>query len=201
MPRPVLAYHICFGTYGFWLPNDPRGSNSDYVGGKNLRRFGAATKVLDRRSHAHDPHNAALRASAKRALKYPPVTLNGVQARAVARGFNSATTRTGCIIHACAIMPNHVHLVIARHPYKVEYLIGQLKGHATRELIEEQVHPFQHLLGHVEPLPSCWGARCRKIFCFTPQKVMDEISYVDSNPMKAGLRPQSWPFIDAYFPD
>ena len=24
--RGVLAYHVIFGAYGFWLPNDPRGS-------------------------------------------------------------------------------------------------------------------------------------------------------------------------------
>jgi len=23
---PIIAYHIVFGAYGFWLPNDPRGS-------------------------------------------------------------------------------------------------------------------------------------------------------------------------------
>jgi len=28
----VRGYHVIFGMYGFWLPNDPRGSWSDYVG-------------------------------------------------------------------------------------------------------------------------------------------------------------------------
>jgi hypothetical protein len=28
----VLAYHVVLGAYGFWLPNDPRGSWSDFVG-------------------------------------------------------------------------------------------------------------------------------------------------------------------------
>jgi hypothetical protein len=27
----ILAYHSIFSMYGFWLPNDPRGSGSDYV--------------------------------------------------------------------------------------------------------------------------------------------------------------------------
>ena len=27
----VLAYHAIFTAYGFWLPNDPRGSWSSYV--------------------------------------------------------------------------------------------------------------------------------------------------------------------------
>jgi REP element-mobilizing transposase RayT len=49
--------------------------------------------------------------------------LNGVQARAVGRGFARAVERTGCAIHACAIMPAHVHLVIGRHRYDVEQLV------------------------------------------------------------------------------
>ena len=26
--KVVIAYHVCICTYGFWLPNDPRGSGS-----------------------------------------------------------------------------------------------------------------------------------------------------------------------------
>ncbi len=44
----ALAYHVIFGTYGFWLPNDPRGSWSTFVGSWELYRFGKATKVTDR---------------------------------------------------------------------------------------------------------------------------------------------------------
>ena len=48
----VLAYHVIFGAYGFWLPNDPRGSWSDFVGAWELLRFGKATKTTERRSVA-----------------------------------------------------------------------------------------------------------------------------------------------------
>ncbi|MEX0703139.1 MAG: hypothetical protein WD069_13675 [Planctomycetales bacterium] len=47
------AYHVIFGAYGFWLPNDPRGSWSDFVGSWELLQFGRATKVTTRRSLAH----------------------------------------------------------------------------------------------------------------------------------------------------
>jgi hypothetical protein len=36
----VLAYHVVFGAYGFWLPNDPRGSWSDFVASWELFRAG-----------------------------------------------------------------------------------------------------------------------------------------------------------------
>src|SRR5438552_2353693 len=44
----VHGYHVIFGTYWFWLPNDPRGSWSNFVASWELARFGAATKVLER---------------------------------------------------------------------------------------------------------------------------------------------------------
>jgi hypothetical protein len=36
----VLGSHVIFGTYGFWLPNDPRESWSDFVGSWKLAHFG-----------------------------------------------------------------------------------------------------------------------------------------------------------------
>src|SRR5215213_6329883 len=82
----VLAAHVVFTCYGFWLPNDPRGSWSDFVRSWELLRFGPATKTTDRRSLAHDAHDQARRRSAKRALRYDPVKFTGVQAWHVGRG-------------------------------------------------------------------------------------------------------------------
>jgi len=28
----IVGYHVIFGMYGFWLPNDPSGSWSEFVG-------------------------------------------------------------------------------------------------------------------------------------------------------------------------
>lgn len=63
----VIGYHVIFGTYGFWLPNDPRGSGSDFVWSEELFRFGGkATKVETRHSVAgvkHDTENVWKRKS------------------------------------------------------------------------------------------------------------------------------------------
>ena len=133
----VLGYHVIFGAYGFWLPNDPRGSWSDFVGSWELFRFGPATKVETRRSVAHQPRDSALRQAAKAALKYPAVQFNGLQARAIGGGFGRFAVRSGIKIWACAILPEHVHLVIARHSYVVELIVKLLKGDASRQLLTE----------------------------------------------------------------
>ncbi len=44
----ILAARLIFSAYGFWLPNDPRGSWSDFVRPWELLRFDRATKVGER---------------------------------------------------------------------------------------------------------------------------------------------------------
>jgi hypothetical protein len=73
----IIGYHVIFSTYGFWLPNDPRGSWSDFVGSWELFRYGPATKTTQRRSLAYDEHDRARRLAAKKALKYPAGTGGG----------------------------------------------------------------------------------------------------------------------------
>src|SRR3954452_18578370 len=108
----IVGYHVIFSTYEFWLPNDPRGSWSDFVGSWELFRYGPATKTTETRSLAHRKHDPDLRLAAKSALTFPPVKFNGLQARAVARGFGRYVDRTGLPVWACAVLPDHVHMVV-----------------------------------------------------------------------------------------
>ena len=130
----IRAYHAIFTAYGFWLPNDPRGSWSDYVRSWELLRFGKATKVSTRRSVAARPHSSGQRLAAKRALRYPPVRFTGQQARCIAAGFRVAIDESDYVLYACSILPEHVHLVIARHHRRPKQIIGHLKARATQQL-------------------------------------------------------------------
>lgn len=38
----IHGYHLIWGAYGFWLPNDPRGSWSDFVYSWELERLSAS---------------------------------------------------------------------------------------------------------------------------------------------------------------
>src|SRR5438552_9404237 len=98
----VLGYHIIFSAYGFWLPNDPRGSWSEFVGAWELfLAAGKATKTDERRSVAHQPHDRELRRAGKEALSRPPVKFNGIQARAIGRGFAEYVAKSGVPVWAC----------------------------------------------------------------------------------------------------
>ena len=48
----VHGYHVILPHYGFWLPNDPRGSWSDLVYRWELVRFGRSTRHLEQRKLA-----------------------------------------------------------------------------------------------------------------------------------------------------
>jgi hypothetical protein len=102
-PMGVLAYHLIMTAYGFWLPNDPRGSWSDFVRAWELFLFGGpATRTNERRSLARDTHDIAKRLEAKRHLTREAVHFTGLQARAIARGFAHYAQRAGLIVHACS---------------------------------------------------------------------------------------------------
>src|SRR5690242_5405639 len=115
MPPPIIAHHIIFTTYGFWLPNDPRGSWSDYIREWEIFQHGVATKTTERRSLASDPHDRAKRFEAKQSLRYDPVRFTGLQARAVIRGFSRAVEESKYEVFACTVMRNHVHCVVGKH--------------------------------------------------------------------------------------
>jgi hypothetical protein len=110
--RPVLAHHLIFSAYGFWLPNDPRGSWSEIVRNSHLREFGEATKVETHRSVAGKPHDRARRLEAKQTLEYEPVIFDGLQARAIGQGFANYVEKSKVTIWECAVMPDHAHLVV-----------------------------------------------------------------------------------------
>jgi REP element-mobilizing transposase RayT len=196
----IIASHVIISAYGFWLPNDPRGSWSDFVRSWELLRFGPATKVETRRSVAAQPHDRALRFAAKEALQYPPVHFSGIQARAMSRGFGEFAKKSGIVILACAILPEHTHFVIARHRYRVEQVVNLLKGSSTNKLIEEGIHPLADYKDHKGRTPRCWAARLWKVFIDNEPVLRKAIRYVEENPLKEGKPRQHWSFVTPYHP-
>src|SRR5262245_11609119 len=160
----ILGYHAIFGAYGFWLPNDPRGSWSEFVGSWELYRYGPATKTTERQSVAHLAHDHAQRLAAKKALARPAVQLTGFQARVVGHGFARYVERSGISIWACAILPDHVHLVVGRAHIDIEQVVIQLKAAATKQLLDESLHPFGGLKDKHGRPPKCFARGQWKVF-------------------------------------
>lgn len=194
----ILGCHLMFSAYGFWLPNDPRGSGSSVVRSEKLLEFGGPTKVGAREFCARKPYDRRKRLAAKGALDYPPVTFNGLQARAIARGFTNSVKRSKITIWACAVMPDHVHLVVAPHRHKIEILANLLKGEATRQLVAEGIHPFQGQKTYRDRVPPCFGRKWWVIYKDTEEALLAAIRYTENNPVKAGFIRQEWNCVVEY---
>ncbi len=191
----ILAHHLIYSAYGFWLPNDPRGSESSFVRNEILREFGPATKVHEHEFVAHKPHDRAKRLAAKAALEYAPVRFTGIQARAIGTGYRNGVQRSKLTIWACAVMPDHVHLVVAAHKYPIETLANLLKGEATKQLLADGLHPFQDIKVYRDRPPPCFARKWWVIYKDNDEAVVNAITYVERNPLKAGLPAQKWKFV------
>ena len=197
--KTIHGLHLCWGTYGFWLPNDPRGSGSQHVWFEPLREFGDATSVEDRsRSMARKPHDRRQRLAAKNVLPRPAVQFTGVQARAVGRGFAEWVKEVELPVWACAILPDHVHLVVGPSEISAEAVVNRLKAFGTRHLKQESLHPFGHLMRPSGSVPKCWQRGGWKVYLFDEVAVRREIKYVEDNPLKEGKAHQRWSFVVPY---
>jgi REP element-mobilizing transposase RayT len=189
----VRWYHAIFSAYGFWLPNDPRGSWSDFVYAYELYRFaGPATKVHQNRSYAHDPHDVRLRRETKEHLKYPPARFDAPARDSIARGIARAVGEFGFGLYACAIGFDHVHVVTARDLDRtIEQVVGVLKHRATMQMWHEGTHPMRAHADH----PTAWGKGCWSVFINDTDQLHHAVRYVRRHPMKEGLPNQDWAFL------
>ncbi len=195
----IHGYHVILPMYGFWLPNDPRGSWSDFVRKWEFVRFGSATGTIERRELEELPEfELQQRVTAKQALMYEPVSIDGQQARSIGKGFAAQVTKSNYTVWACSILPEHTHLVIARHTYKVEQIANLLKGAATSRIIEDGLHP---LIEHAEPgerPPRMWSAHEWKVYLDSEEAIENAIRYVEENPIKEDKPKQTWSFVSPF---
>ncbi|MBT5020284.1 MAG: hypothetical protein HON04_16245, partial [Planctomicrobium sp.] len=104
----VHGYHVILPMYGFWLPNDPRGAWSDFIRKWELLRFGSGTKSIERKVISElTKSEIQQRDAARKILKYPPVSIDGLQVLAIANGFAAKIEKSNYTLWACSILPEH----------------------------------------------------------------------------------------------
>lgn len=195
----VHGYHVILPMYGFWLPNDPRGSWSETVRKWEILRYGTSTKTDARRSlNELTPEERLQREAARRALAYPAVCLTEQQIAAIGRGFAAKAARSNYMIWACSILPEHTHLVIARHSYDVEQIANLLKGSATIQLRTEGCHPLASFARPGKRPPRMWSEHQWSVFLDSEYAIDAAIGYVEENPPKEGRPRQTWDFVKSF---
>ncbi|MGB2966714.1 MAG: hypothetical protein WBD14_04810 [Phycisphaerae bacterium] len=132
MARPlVIAYHLIWTAYGWWLPNDPRGSTSRGVAEDRIAQLGP--HHYGRRRHLPPLETLdAFYREADGVLKFQRLPLGQQDVQHVAEGIAEAVRTRRYTCYACAILPDHVHLVIRKHRDKAEDMIEALQAASGR---------------------------------------------------------------------
>jgi len=195
----VIGFHVICCTYGFWLPNDERGSGSDFVRSDALTEFGPANPVSHRRSVARKPFDYQVREMARSSLKYPPVRLTNAQIASCLRGISREIEQfRAATIHAFVQLRDHSHMVCGPCRYDIRRFAGRLKGAATRQLIEDGLHPLARFADKDGNIPSPWSVKPWVVYLFTDEDVTRSMDYARDNLKRAGLPEQHCPFVLPY---
>jgi hypothetical protein len=184
----VIGYHLIWTAYGTWLPNDLRGSGSQVVISRKLATLGAGhygrKRVQPRRGKVREFY-----ARAEPLLVYPVIRFDEAQRAAIGAALGDAMLGAPYTCWACAVLADHVHVVLRKHRHRAEEMIERLQE-ATRERLERQA-----LVSSGHP---AWTVGGWKVFLDSPRAVRRRVAYVEKNPEKEGLGRQAWPFVIAY---
>ena len=184
----VIAHHLIWTVYGSWLPNDPRGSMSRGTCVEEVADLGPAHYGRKR----IQPASATIGAFYDKAhdvLTHPLLTLDAADVHLVADSFAESIRRRGYTCWACAIMPDHVHLIVRKHRDQAEAMIAEFQRSSAVALLGEGHRPSGH---------PVWGGPGWKVFLFKPADVARVVRYVEMNPVKARRPAQAWPFVVPY---
>ncbi len=175
----IIAYHIVFTTYGTWLPNDPRGSFSKEIYNRKLAitapiKYGKQNNVPDR------GHLTKFWSDASKRLNRQPYFIDEKSQRIIADSFAHTIKGLKLSVPACAIMKDHIHILVLRSEYKISYIVNKLKGTATKNL---------------NLVKSPWTEGYWKVFIDDLETLKSAIDYINSNPAFAGMPCQNWNFV------
>jgi hypothetical protein len=118
----IIGHHLIWTAYGWWLPNDPRGSMSREIRKDALIDLGDLHYGRKRVQPANWKITRFY-AEAAESLQFNLLKFSQDEVAAIAESFASTIQRRTCTCYACAIMPEHIHLLIRRHRDMPETMI------------------------------------------------------------------------------
>lgn len=184
----VIAYHLIWVAYGWWLPNDPRGSTSKMIRNDVIGELGALYQGRKRVQPSGGELRTFYREAGER-LEHELLKFDAHQHKVIAEAFEETIKEETYTCWACAVMPDHVHLVIRKHRHKAEEMMRNLQARSRERMKRE---------AHRSPSHPTWGGPGWKIFLDHPDDVWRTIRYVEDNPKKMGMPDQKWSFVRAY---
>ncbi len=190
MSQPlVIAHHLIWTAYGWWLPNDPRGSGSKEIRNDVIADLGAIHYGRKRLQPAGTEVRDFYRQAAP-LLQHPLLTFDESARTVVGQAFADVIMEQRYTCYACAIMPDHVHILIRKHKHLAEQMITTLKDVSRSRLRGTSHRSLDH--------PTWSAGPGWKVFLDHPDEVRRTIGYIERNPLPYGLPQQHWPFVTPY---
>jgi REP element-mobilizing transposase RayT len=184
----VIGYHLIWTAYGCWLPNDPRGSTSHTVACDIIAELGP----LHYGRKEVQPGRRTVEAfydRAREVLKFPVQLLTTDEIDIVGHAIGEAIAEYRYTCYACAVLPDHVHMVIRKHRHKAEEMVNFMQESTRNRLIVLGKRSLDH---------PVWSTGGWEGFLDSPRAVRARIGYIERNPGKHGLGRQVWAFVKEY---
>lgn len=184
----IAGYHLIWTAYGWWLPNDPRGSSSHEIRVERIAELGE----LHHGRKAVQPRGAEIRRfyeEARDVLAHPLLTFTDDDLTFLGDRFGRAIRERRYTCYACAIMPDHVHMLIRRHRDHAETMIEAMQEISRQGLIDAGRRAVTH---------PVWGGPGWKVFLETREDMERILRYIKDNPIRAHRPAQCWEFVSPY---
>jgi REP element-mobilizing transposase RayT len=184
----VVGYHLIWTAYGWWLPNDPRGSSSHEIRVERIANLGE----LHYGRKAQQPSSREIRQfyrEARQVLNHELLPFADDEILLLAASFAAVIRERGYTCYACAVMPDHVHALLRKHRDRSEEMIAHFQEKSQQVLKDVGRRPADH---------PVWGGPGWKVFLNRREDIERIVDYIRQNPIKAGRPQQRWPFVKEY---
>jgi REP element-mobilizing transposase RayT len=158
-----MRYHINWGTYGSWLPGDPRGFRTR----RHRRHVEGDYRNPPPKGICEGLHEHA-RGIMKKAPVVLPVDLQAVVGNACLEQFE----KEGVSAYALSVGGEHVHAAIDGSPNGLKHLVGRVKkvsSHRIRDRIPGKV----------------WSGGCKLVVVRDDQHWRNVLKYIQKHAPKA----------------
>jgi REP element-mobilizing transposase RayT len=184
----VIAHHLIWTAYGWWLPNDPRGSTSHRI------RQNVVTALGELHYGRKDVQPAGWEIrkfykNAQSALKHALLTFSPNERQVICTSLAETVKLRKYTCYACAVMDDHVHMLIRKHRDTAEQMIANLQQSSREALRGDGSRPPNH---------PVWGGPGWSVFQDHPDDIRRTIAYIEKNPVKMRQPPQQHAFVQAY---
>jgi REP element-mobilizing transposase RayT len=183
----IAGYHLIWTIYGWWLPNDPRGSTSHSIRAASIAGLGelhyGRKRIQPSGRVIREFHDAA-----RAVLKHQLLELTTSEIEVAGGAFAEVIRARSYTCYACAILPDHVHVLIRKHRDQAETMIARLQDASRAAVRQCRLREVDH---------PVWGGDGWKVYLETRDDMERTVAYIGKN-LRGKQAGQTWAFVKPY---